>query len=62
MIQTLIEDETEFTFQWILDCILHAINFIFSQIIFTDKDLVMTATIKAKIPDIYYCICVFYIN
>ncbi|EXX57767.1 hypothetical protein RirG_204050 [Rhizophagus irregularis DAOM 197198w] len=60
--QALIEDETESTFQWILDCILRATNFIFPRVIFTDRDLAMAAAIKAKMPDTHHCICVFHIN
>jgi len=60
--QALIEDETESTFQWILDCILRATNFLFPRVIFTDGDLAMAAAIRAKMPDTYHCICVFHIN
>ncbi|GBC03827.1 hypothetical protein RclHR1_05350001 [Rhizophagus clarus] len=60
--QALIEDETDSTFQWILDCILRATNFLFPRVIFTDGDLAMAAAIKAKLPNTHHCICLFHIN
>src|SRR5207248_2825934 len=60
--QALIEDETESTFQWILDRILHGTNFIFPRVLFTDGDLAMAAAIKAQLPDTYHCICLFHMN
>ena len=60
--QALIEDETESTFQWILDCILRGTNCLFPKVIFTDGDLAMAAAIKAKLPDTHHCICLFHVN
>src|SRR6266480_880940 len=62
VVQALIEDETESTFQWILDCILRETNFLFPRVIFTDGDLAMAAAIKAKLPDTHHCVCIFHIN
>ncbi|CAB4393698.1 unnamed protein product [Rhizophagus irregularis] len=60
--QALIEDETDSTFQWILDCILRATNFSFPRVIFTDGDLAMAAAIIAKLPNTHHCICLFHMN
>ncbi len=41
---------------------MHATNFLFPRVIFTDGDLAMAAAIKAKFPNIHHCICLFHIN
>ncbi len=56
------EDETVESYEWFLDCVLHATNYILPICLFSDSDPALMKAVMSKIPNIHHFLCIFHIQ
>ena len=57
-----VSDETKETYQWILECLLHATNGLAPRVLFTDADVRMIAAIHETFSNTKHNYCIWYIH
>src|SRR5437764_11145662 len=57
-----VSDETKETYQWILECLLHATNGLAPRVLFTDADPGMIAAIHTTLPSTKHNYCIWHIR
>ena len=57
-----VSDETKETYQWILECLLHATNGLAPKVLFTDADAGMIAAIHETLPETKHNYCIWHIR
>ncbi|CAG8737046.1 225_t:CDS:1, partial [Cetraspora pellucida] len=60
-VTAVISDEIKETYQWILECLLHATNGLAPKVLFTDVDSAITVTIYKTIPSTKHNYCIWHI-
>ncbi|CAB5181640.1 unnamed protein product [Rhizophagus irregularis] len=57
-----VSDETKETYQWILECLLHATNGLAPRVLFTDADAGMIAAIHETLPSTKHNYCIWHLR